>query len=93
MKGEPMKTPEPQHKPAVNLLMTQIPTTVTIMDVFKLTTTVSCKGPHTKHGDWPPKFTDHAVVGYFDVPLDGRKPLRVGFEIPLCDVCRKLVVD
>jgi hypothetical protein len=74
--------------------MTTIPTTVVILDVFKLIAPVSCKGPHQKGEDWPPRSTEYAIVGYFVVPLY-KKPdgLKIHFEIPLCDECRSKAVD
>jgi hypothetical protein len=73
--------------------MTTFPTTVEILDVFVLPHAVNCKGPHMKGEDWPPRFTDKSVVGYFEVPIHGGKPLRVHFEIPLCSQCMAAVVD
>jgi hypothetical protein len=73
--------------------MTTFPTMVTIMDVSTVAAPVACQGPHQKGQDWPMRFTNKVAVGYFDVPLHGKKFLRVHFEIPLCETCCSLVVD
>jgi hypothetical protein len=68
--------------------MTEIPAKMWVMDVSRCAVT-NCKADN-RHA--LPRATSWAVSGHFVIPVCD-PPIRVPFTIPLCDECRKLVVD
>ena len=70
--------------------MTEIPIKMWVMDVSRCPVT-NCQA-ESRHA--LPRATSWAVSGHFVIPLDPpHVNIRVPFTIPLCDECRKLVVD
>ena len=70
--------------------MTEIPIKMVVTDVSRCAVT-NCKA-ESRHP--LPRATSWRVSGYYRIPLDPPgNCIVIPFEIPLCDECRKLVID
>jgi len=71
--------------------MTVIPVTMVVTDVSRCAVTNCAASNRHKL----PRATSWKVSGHYKITLDlrGGNFIVIPFEIPLCDECRKLVID